>query len=185
MTAELYMGLYLENVYLYTDNDLTQKTVRAKTPGDVGGFSETVFHIGGEPESLDSLQRNIDYLQDKAAYWKYMRQAEGIYRTDFQIEFAVNSIDVTETAATVEIAAGVSFRYLDRETPSFTEDIFVVSLVKCDSEWLVADVVQLHDWFDAQHKNDSDFDVEQVIQDYRNTVNPLPEPSPVETEPPS
>ena len=36
-------------------------------------------------------------------------------------------------------------------------------LIRVDERWLIADVLEHYDWFDAENKNNPDFDVEKLI----------------------
>ena len=40
---------------------------------------------------------------------------------------------------------------------------YEVLLIRVDGHWLIADVLARNDWFDAENKNNPDFDVEKLI----------------------
>jgi hypothetical protein len=162
-TVQEFFEAYLENAYLYTNNDFTQQTVISK---ETAQNAKSTFVIDGENKSLADLCDNISYIRDKVAYWQYMRKDAGIERTDFKTEFSFDSVNINNNTANVKLAAYMSFQYADSDLPSYMEAIYSATLVKLDNRWLIADVTEANDWFDATYKNDDSFDVDRIIRDY-------------------
>lgn len=162
-TVQEFFEAYLENAYLYTNNDFTQQTVVSQKTAQ---NAKSTFVIDGENKSLADLCDNISYIRDKVAYWQYMRKDAGIERTDFKTEFSFDSIDINNDTASLKLTAYMSFQYTDSDLPSYMEAIYSANLVKLDNRWLIADVTEANDWFDATYKNDDSFDVDKIIRDY-------------------
>ena len=47
--------------------------------------------------------------------------------------------------------------------PSGMGEAYDLTLVKVDGTWLIADVTQRNDWFDADYKDDPNFDPDALI----------------------
>lgn len=160
--AENFLDKYLESLYLYVDDGFSTYSVSdLKTEK-----STSVIDYHGEKVSIQSLMDNIVFLKDKVRYWSYVRRAQSIYRTDFQVEYILHDVAVEGNYATVDISAMMTFRYIDCEENSLREDIFTVELVNIGGNWLVSDVLESMDWFDSQYRNNSDFDVDKLIEEY-------------------
>ena len=59
----------------------------------------------------------------------------------------------------------MTFTYTDAPNgaPSGMGSDYEVLLIRVDERWLIADVLARNDWFDAENKNNPDFDVEKLI----------------------
>ncbi len=155
-TVEAFLQAYQENVYLNTENEYDHLTVLAADP------DRTVTYQG-ESVALSEFYGNIEYLHDKETYWKHVRQDQGITRSSFQVTTRVEDIRFDGNAAIVQVGGGVTFTYTDAAAPSGMGEEFEILLVYLDDTWLVADVTAYNDWFDAENKNNPDFDVDALI----------------------
>ena len=145
-----------ENSWLYTDHNYDHLTVLSADPGRTVTFE-------GETVSLSEFRGNIEYLYDKETYWKHIRQDQGISRTSFSTSCRIQEIDFDGDICYVLAGSGVTFTYTDSVGPSGMSTDFEVLLIRVDGKWLVADVLELYDWFDAENKNNPDFDVNKMI----------------------
>ena len=150
-----------ENSYLYTDHNYDGLTVFSADPDRTVTFE-------GKTVPLSDFFGNIEYLHDKEAYWKHVRQSQGISRTDFSTSCRISTIDFDGDIAYALVGSGVTFTYTDAPNggPSGMSSDYEVLLIQVDGSWLIADVLELQDWFDAENKNNPDFDVDQMIADY-------------------
>ena len=150
-----------ENSYLYTDHNYDGLTVLSADPDRTVTFE-------GKTVPLSDFFGNIEYLHDKEAYWKHVRQSQGISRTDFSTSCRISTIDFDGDIAYALVGSGVTFTYTDAPNggPSGMSSDYEVLLIQVDGSWLIADVLELQDWFDAENKNNPDFDVDQMIADY-------------------
>lgn len=159
--VDAFLTAYEENVYLYTDNEYDHLTVLAADP-------DAVVTWQGSTVPLSSFHKNIDFLHDKEAYWKYVRQAQGITRHHYESTCHFDSIETDGDTATVKATLGASWVYDDDPTGngsgSFEE--FELLLVRVKDTWLVADSLAIWDWFDAEYKNDPSFDVDKLIAEF-------------------
>ena len=147
-----------ENSYLYTDHDYDGLTVLSADPDRTVTFE-------GRTAALSEFRGNIEYLHDKEAYWKHVRQEQGISRTGFSTSCRISKLDFDGDIAYAQVSSGVTFTYTDAPNgaSSGMSSDYEVLLIRVDGRWLIADVLELYDWFDAENKNDPNFDVEQMI----------------------
>ena len=154
-TVKEFTQAYQENIWLGRDNNYDHLTVLAADP-------EMTVPYGGGTAALSSFHKNIQYLHDKELYWKHERQDSGILENTF----AVNTnrhLNMADGVATVQVDVSVTFYYADSPGPSGLGSSYEITLVQADGKWLIADVLELNDWFDADYKNNPYFDVEKLI----------------------
>ena len=154
-TVKEFTQAYQENIWLGRDNNYDHLTVLAADP-------EMTVPYGGGTAALSSFHKNIQYLHDKELYWKHVRQDSGILENTF----AVNTnrhLNMADGVATVQVDVSVTFYYADSPGPSGLGSSYEITLVQADGKWLIADVLELNGWFDADYKNNPDFDVEKLI----------------------
>lgn len=160
-TVTNYLNAYLREAYLYEDTNLATYSVTTQQLSRSTGRL-TVY---GKAVTVSEAAENTAYMERKANYFKATRQAQGIYRTDFNVEYTLNSTKISKTSATVNVSAIMSFKYSDHDDLSILEEVFNIALVKIDGAWLVADAVEASGWFDATYKNNTSFDLEQFTQE--------------------
>lgn len=160
--VEDFLNVYLSNSYLYTNDSFDEFTIMSASEGETG---ET-FELGGKTVARADLEKNIDYLKDKNTYWQYVRKAQNIYRTDFNVDYYVQNVDISGNSASVTISAMMSFRYTDSKDVSYKEDVFTVKLLETGGRWVVVDACEPQDWFDGKYKYSSDFDLGRVLSEY-------------------
>ena len=155
---DAFFQAHQENSYLCTNQDYDGLTVRSADP------KRTVtFEVKTVP--LSDFFGNIEYLHDKETYWKHVRQDQGISRTNFSTSCRISEIEFDGDIAYALVGSGVTFTYTDAPNgaPSGMISDYEVLLIRVDERWLIADVLARNDWFDADYKNNPDFDVEKLI----------------------
>ena len=160
-TVDAFLTIYQQNVFLYTDIDYDYLTVLAADP-------DATVEWKGRSVRLSEFHKNILFYHDREAYWKHIRQTQGITRQNYESMCHFDRIEISGDTATVTVSLGYSFVYDDDPTGNGSggfED-FELLLVRVDGNWLVADVLSLWDWFDGQYKDDPDFDVDKLIEEY-------------------
>ena len=155
---DAFFQAHQENSYLYTNQDYDALTVRSADPKRTVTFE-------GKTVPLSDFFGNIEYLHDKETYWKHVRQDQGISRTNFSTSCRISEIEFDGDIAYALVNSGVTFTYTDAPNgaPSGMGSDYEVLLIRVDERWLIADVLARNDWFDAENKNNPDFDVEKLI----------------------
>ena len=77
--------------------------------------------------------------------------------------FGIQKIRYDGDIATVQAHDHASFYYAGLGAPSGMGGEFEILMVQVDGEWLIADIFEQNDWFDAEYKNDPKFDPEELI----------------------
>ena len=155
-TAEAFVTAYEENINLTRDNGYDHLTVLAADP------ARTV-HYQGKTVPLSTLQENIEYLHGKEAYWKHVGKDAGILPDTFRLTVGTEGLRIDGDTATVTVYDNMTFYYEGNGAPSGMGEAYDLTLVKVDGTWLIADVTQRNDWFDADYKDDPDFDPDALI----------------------
>ncbi|MBQ8355550.1 MAG: M56 family metallopeptidase [Oscillospiraceae bacterium] len=155
---DAFFQAHQENSYLDTNQDYDTLTVRSADPKRTVTFE-------GKTVPLSDFFGNIEYLHDKETYWKHVRQDQGISRTNFSTSCQISEIEFDGDTAYALVNSGVTFTYTDAPNgaPSGMGSEYEVLLIRVDGRWLIADVLARNDWFDAENKNNPDFDVEKLI----------------------
>ncbi len=132
-----FLTAYVENCYLYTDNDYDHLTVLAADP-------DALVTYGDKTIPLSEFHENIQFVHDRESYWKEARQKQGILRHNYQSQCHFNSIIIDGDTATVMADLAMSFTYDDKPgTTSGGRDSFELLLVHVDGAWMIADVSEI------------------------------------------
>lgn len=167
-TAEAWLKLYTENVFLYANHDLTQFTV-AELPlaqRESIRFQAQAYQPRtrtAELLSTKSATDNIDYYLQKAEFFTEARQYQGIKREQFETRYSVEVVSVVGNSASVSASVQKTFYYTGEEMQSFLAEDFDVHLVKVNDSWLVFDITA-DDCFDAEHKGTGFTAKESLLQ---------------------
>ena len=150
-TVEEFLNAYFDVTFLYGNKDFTQYTIAAvdNLPADRS------FDLGSKTVTVDELMENIEYLREKAQYWKNARSGQGILRDGFETSFNFESIEEKDAYAFVKLSAGCSFYYEGQSGLSGMGHSFEIELLRIDSVWYIIDVYELNDWYDAENKGRS------------------------------
>ena len=158
-TLDAFFLAYEENINLNRDNGYDHLTVLAADP-------ERTVEYQGKKVSLSDFYGNIEYLHGKEAVWKHIRRDGGIVPSTFQVTSGFEKISYDGDTATVLARDHMTFYYDGLGAPSGMGATFEILMVQVDGEWLIADIFEQNDWFDADHKNDPNFDPEKEIASY-------------------
>ncbi len=173
-TAEAYLSAWSRKSYLYTDEDLTAHAVRdediqsaaAKVLEAPEEFQASFFSRGAAedtPEAVgEQLRSDLRFMADKAEYFSSTRQAKGMERTNFELDYVVQTVDIAGDVAVVDILENISFQYPEAPDPSFAQEEHKVALVKLDGAWYVANVTTAYDWFAEQYR-DTPYDLDALL----------------------
>lgn len=155
--VENFFRNYTGTRYLYESNDLTAYTVaslddetRASIKLDSALFtpySETREYLA-ETNITDSM----NYVFEKADYLKFVRQLQNLTRTDFQVDYFFDVINISGDFAQVGLTENISFYYTGETTGSALAETHEVFLCRVQGEWLIFDITT-DDGFDSTHKN--------------------------------
>lgn len=170
---EGYLSNWAQNSCLYEDSDLDLLTVlneaidqtALELAASEAARSEKLgehFYSGDGSVNADKLKKNMQFMKDKAEYFSEIRQYSGIERTNFSAEYVITDCEIQGNLAVVQVLENVSFQYAGTPEPSFGQTEYIVSAVKADGEWFVANVETKYDWFDSEYKN-TDYDISAII----------------------
>lgn len=154
--AETFVTAYEENINLNRDNGYDHLTVLAADPARTVDYQ-------GKTVPLSKLQENIEYLHGKEAYWKHVGKDAGILPDTFRLTIGTEDLRIDGDTATVTVYDNMTFYYEGNGAPSGMGEAYDLTLVKVDGTWLIADVTQRNDWFDADYKGNPDFDPDALI----------------------
>ncbi len=184
---ENYLSNWSYNSYMYEDNDLTVGTVLDRDIDDdvlasvaaevvMSGEDEDFFgdDISEKKElAIDTvitrLQNNMRFSADKAKYFSEIRQYNGLKRTNFEVSYVVQSLNLRENTAVATVLENISFQYVGVEEPSFGQEEHKVSLVKIDGKWIIVDLETKYDWFADQYKN-KEYSIETIISKEKQNI---------------
>ncbi|MEA4955807.1 hypothetical protein SDC9_51419 [bioreactor metagenome] len=167
-TVEQYLSVNARIAYLYEDHDLQINSVRSleNIAEQDSKSADQSFQLLSRTASLSQLQNGLKFVENKAYYNKYYRQAEGINRTDFCAAYTFSDVKIHDSAASVCVYELISFRYVGNSELSSIGTNYVVDLINVGGKWLVADV-NSDDEFDIVYKSIG-FDLNTAIQNYNN-----------------
>ena len=152
--AVAYLRRLADVMFLYADTDLRlgsvaelDSDVRLAIPlGSVAFVPQDVLahlHIGEAPNGTTGpiqIEDGMDFVLEKADYYKLSRMRQKIYREDFKTEYEILRVEMSGDFAQVSVYELISFRYLDSATDSFCGQATDVVLYHLDGRWLVLDV---------------------------------------------
>ena len=163
-SAQDFLQKYIEETMLYSEQDLLSGTVVSADATATLHGNEPTFTLSSGVATLSDITKNINYVSNKADYYKGMRQLQNITRTNFETSYHVESASVSGNSAFVRISQVASFYYPQYVEQAIYETIYDVDLVKIDDEWLIADVTD-NDWFDAEYKEADNLDVALMLRE--------------------
>ena len=169
--AEKYLLTCAKNMYLYEDNNILADTTAALSgqeleilqnrleSDNITAYSAyTVEDAMSENEIVSSFP---EYISDKVSFFRQFREDRNIQRHDFNAEYEVTDVEVSDNIAHVSLYEGISFYYDDSDQETFCGTIYDVSLFKNGSQWIIYDVMS-NDSFDQTYRTGG-FDYEAEI----------------------
>lgn len=84
--AESYLFALAENMWLYKSNDLSVGTIKEVLASNERSPARLVSD-GLKMEEINTYLEDITFAQEKAEYFKEMRQEQNIQRNDFKAEY--------------------------------------------------------------------------------------------------
>lgn len=200
--AESYVENYLRTIYLYENHDLSTGTIKEYYGVENLSLSENAplslqankLSIIGNETYIADLCENISTFQATAQYLKYIRSTQKITRNDFMSEVSSIETMLGTDSATVHVYSHVSFVYPDEIEPALAADNFIVSFVKLDDNWLIADIwaeeiancgyddilynysdriSSFNTWLTKSKQSETFGEIEEVITQEDNNIQPL------------
>lgn len=158
-----FMDRYTGNMYLYESNELLTNTSaqlteveRANLSASTGEFALT-SQVNAH-QNLTQITDSMDYVVDKAAYWKFVRQTQNLNRTDFQTAYTFDTIRISGSYAQVALTEHIAFYYEGATIQSCMTRKHEIFLYHHKTGWLIFDITS-DDGFDGTHKF-GEFDAE-------------------------
>ena len=85
--SESYLTASAENMWLYSDNDLSIGTIKELMPTYDKAVERSTAFAGIQLDEANVYLDDITFAQEKAEYFKNMRSENNIQREDFSVEF--------------------------------------------------------------------------------------------------
>lgn len=135
-TAEEYLSLLAHEMYLYEDTDATTFTLASKDIGLKNSMAANKWE-GGD---LVEIKKDLKTIEDIAAFTKYYREASGITRENFNVEYTFDDIRIDAAYATLTAKEHISFHYT--HIPEFKElteliNTYWLELANIEGDWVV------------------------------------------------
>ncbi|MBE6949767.1 MAG: M56 family metallopeptidase [Ruminococcaceae bacterium] len=155
-TLDAFFLAYEENINLNADHSYDHLTILAADP-------ERTVRYQGTTVPISDFHGNIEYLHGKEAYWKHVCKDAGILPDTFQVTSRIIEMICDGDTAYVVAHDHMTFYYEGLGAPSGMGADFEILMFRLDGEWLIADVFERNDWFDADYKDDPNFDPDALI----------------------
>ncbi len=173
--AEAFVQAWLRSAYLNENDAFTPYTAGPMADYD----PDWPAVMSGEDTTYGALGKNARYWQEKARWFRYMREAQDIRRENFECP-CLSSVNAEgEGWADVTVSGMMSWTYADSGEGSGMEFTFEVKMIRTDHRtayaWVMGDAVEPLDSFDAEHKGDPDFSADDLIKAYESGNQSLPE----------
>ena len=173
--AEAFVQAWLRSAYLDEADGFTPYTAGPMAEFD----SDWPAVMSGADTTYGDLGANARYWQEKARWFRYVREAQGIRRENFESPCISSVTAEGEGWADVTVSGMMSWTYADSGEGSGMEFTFEVKMIRTDHRtdyaWVMGDAVEPLDSFDAEHKGDPDFSADGLIKAYESGNQGLPE----------
>lgn len=172
--AEKYLLACAENMYLYEDNDILTDTTAVLSKQEMDTLQNklkadsvaaySAYTTIEDTVRTDELVNSFPgYISEKVSFFRQFREDRDIQRHDFNAEYKVTDVEVSDNIAHVSLYEGISFYYDDSDQETFAGTAYDVSLFKNGSQWIIFDVMS-NDSFDQTYRTGG-FDYEAEIAD--------------------
>jgi len=144
-----YIEKYIQNIYLYQSNDLSQNTLKEKI-----GISEwlraedyskevqtLLYELDGRSVSAATLCEEISSFEAVSDYIKHIRETQNIVRYDFSATVVPADAETSEKYASVYLHSLVTFRYSPEAELSTCGDYYKISFVNIEKTWYIAEIL--------------------------------------------
>ena len=160
---ETFLRNYTQEAMLYEETD--QRPCSVYEPAFVPAWEQESLPVNGKYVLLTELQKNIQFVEKKAAFYAAMRQMQNIYRENLQLYYTYTSLKISGNSARASVKETAKFYYTDSNRQSVYETNYTIDAVKFMDRWLVADVTD-GSRFDGLYKKKPDFDLEAVLSEF-------------------
>ena len=173
-TVENYLRDCTYNMFMYESNDMRKSTV-AELPSDLRESITIDTSIFDSADAKSDAYKSkvlssdsIEFFNEKANYYKYVRSAQDIQRRDFNVKYTFENVKVSGRYAKIEAYEAINFYYTKCEEPTYIGTKYIVLLYKCNGVWYIYDITS-DDPLDI-YKN-MGFDSETRIQGFNKAMN--------------
>lgn len=166
--VETFLENYTAEAMLYEDRSQAAASVLAP---DAAPFpAGAAFSLSGREVPLSELQKNIAFVEKKAAFYSGARRMQGIYREDLRATYKYPVFEVEDGVCRLSVVETDTFRYTDSGRLSVYETPYRVVLIKLGTRWLVADITD-GSQFDGLYKDDPDFDAAAALAELEGRLS--------------
>lgn len=186
--ATSYVTAYIENIYLNSNNDLSQGTISelaANTATDAALAlpMEQQVLVGQEVTTLSQLCKNITFLDETAQYYGYVQTAQNLSAENFTLTITALDHVLENNYAYVHLYALIECQFPGFDDPSAAGDHYYVEFVKTGSGWTIINVTA--EFLVAYGIEQESFDLQASIQAAEETFRQpvvATSPEPVEVQ---
>ena len=160
--ATEYLSRATRNMYLFEDNDLDSLSIALvmENPLNIQQFKQNRIE-------LREFADNLELVNDKVSYYKYVRSAQEGFVNDFTQKYTVKNIQICDNVAVANITELLTWQYVDYDLPSAAEINYNVTLIMTEDKWLVASVVAPEEYFDQKYIiGDTEFNLDTKITQF-------------------
>ena len=151
--SESYLTASAENMWLYSDNDLSIGTIKELMPTYDKAVERSTAFAGIQLDEANVYLDDITFAQEKAEYFKNMRSENNIQREDFSVQYMFGDPKVDGNRATIQAVEYISFYYPELpDTLSEAINYYTIELLKCSLGWFIIDISAENDTFDEMFK---------------------------------
>lgn len=164
-----YLKIQADVKYLSKNEDLAEHTLARISEEKVQKIQKTVDQVqrlnSASPASEITVNPSFaEYMEDKARYIQYTRQAEGLNISNYSVTYGVPEIEIGDGVAKARIFETVGMQYDGLDEMSAMSTKYELDLARIDNEWIIVNI-RSNDLFDQTHSQD-DFDFETAVSKY-------------------
>lgn len=156
-TVENFLGEYNAEVWNGHDSDLTANTAAAIA--DAAPYALGIDSV--DRAALTTYQDNISYVQEKADYFREIRETDGLAHSEPQYRYEYHDVTIDGNKATTSFTECVWFYYEGMDVETFIETEYEIELLEVDGQWLITNVTD-NTWFDDVYKG-TNFSASEAI----------------------
>lgn len=170
--VEEYLQAQANTKYLFEDEDLTAHTVSDLSQSEMEVVQKALLKSSPEKSekavSIKSLDTSFaEYMEEKARYIQYTREAEGLEISDYSVEYGSPQVTTAGDMAQVKITELVSMKYEGLDDMSSISTNYVVDLINVNDKWVIADISS-DDLFDQVYEDG--FDYQTAVTEYNEAM---------------
>lgn len=163
-----YLQAQADAKYLAENEGLTAHTLAELSEDELQNVQDTVTQSLVNSDSLEnSITVDVsfaEYMEEKARYIQYTRQAENLNISNYSVTYGTPEIEMGDGVAKVKIFETVSMQYDGLDEMSAISTEYVLDLIQVNNQWIIVNITS-DDMFDRSHPRES-FNYETAVAEY-------------------